>query len=381
MLAERGVDVVLLERAWFPRPKPCAEYLSPQATRVLDRLRLLPAIDAAGPARLTGMRIVGPRGDSFTGRFIGSHGIRGYSDYGLALPRDVLDALIAEGARTRGAVLREGVVADIASVSNQAVEVAVRSKSGSEKIRARLLIGADGLTSRVARRFGLSRRGHLRRLALVTHAVEVAGMGDVGEMHVSPFGYVGLATIGHGVTNVAIVVDRDRCDIPPVPPQRWFFDLLPGFPEVAERMRAAHLVTPVRAVGPFDHWTSRATAERVMLVGDAADFHDPFTGEGIYAALHGGEIAAAHALLALERDRFEARDLAGYDRARARAFRGKWLFERLVSGAVGRPALFDRIASRLARRQHLADLMIGVAGDFVPVSRLFRPWNAWQLVI
>ena len=218
-------------------------------------------------------------------------------------------------------------------------------------------------------------------MALVTHAVEVAGMGDVGEMHVSSFGYVGLATIGHGVTNVAIVVDRDRCKIPPVPPQRWFFDLLPGFPEVAERMRAARLVTPVRAVGPFDRWTSRATAERVLLVGDAADFHDPFTGEGIYAALHGGELAATHALRALETDRFEARDLGGYDRARARAFRAKWVFERMVSGAVSRPALFDRIASRLARRQHLADLMIGVAGDFVPVSRLFRPWNALQLVI
>ena len=146
-------------------------------------------------------------------------------------------------------------------------------------------------------------------------------------------------------------------------------------------MRDAQWITPVRAVGPFAHSTRRATADRALLVGDAADFHDPFTGEGIYAALRGGELAADQAHEALSRGRFRAGDLAAYDRERARAFRGKWLFERLVSGAVALPGVFDRIASRLARRQRLADLMIGVAGDFVPVSRMLRPWNVWRLVL
>jgi flavin-dependent dehydrogenase len=244
-----------------------------------------------------------------------------------------------------------------------------------------MVVAADGLNSRIARLTGLSRRHSLRRVALVTHAVDVAGMGDVGEMHVSSFGYVGLASVGHGVTNLAIVVDLDRSGKPAAPPERWFFELLPGFSEVAGRMARARLVTPVRAVGPFGRWTTRATADRALLVGDAADFHDPFTGEGIYAALRGGELAAAHVLEALETGRFAARDLATYDRARSRSFRGKWLFERLVAGAVARPVLFDRIASRLSRRPHLADLMIGVAGDFVPVTRLFRPLNVLQLVL
>ncbi|MBI4503173.1 MAG: NAD(P)/FAD-dependent oxidoreductase [Gemmatimonadetes bacterium] len=379
-LAERGVDVVLLERARFPRPKPCAEYLSPEATRVLDRLGLLSRIDAFGPARLTGMRIVGPGGASFTGRFAGSHGLRAYRDYGLALPREVLDALIAEAASERGARLRDGVVADLTAVADDHVDVTVGTGTTRELLRARLVIAADGLNSRVARRLKLSRRRSCRRVALATHASDVAAMTDVGEMHVASFGYVGIASIGHGVTNVAIVADLDRVT-PLAPPERWFRKLLGGFAEVSRRMERARLVTPVRAVGPFGRWTTRATTDRIMLAGDAADFHDPFTGEGIYAALHGAELAAAHALSALERGRFGARDLAGYDRARTASFRGKWLFERLVSGAVALPAAFDRIASRVATRQHLADLMIGIAGDFVPVSRLFRPWNVMQLVI
>jgi flavin-dependent dehydrogenase len=157
-------------------------------------------------------------------------------------------------------------------------------------------------------------------------------------------------------------------------------DLLREYPEVHRRLAHATLVTPVRAVGPFDCWTRRATADRVLLVGDAADFCDPFTGEGIYAALAGAELAAARAAAGLRDGRLSAFDLRGYDGDRQRVFGGKWLFERLVSAAVARPLIFNRIAARLARNQGAADLMIGAAGDFVPVSRLFRPSYVWGLV-
>jgi flavin-dependent dehydrogenase len=327
------------------------------------------------------MRIVGPNGSEFTGRFRGLHGQRAYSDFGLALPRETLDALLVQEAVRRGARLREEVRADVTAIGDGFVDVTARGAHGADRLRARMVVAADGLNSRVARRLKLARRHALRRVALVAHMTDVAGMGDVGEMHVGTFGYVGLASIGGGVTNVAVVADLDRCGPALSPIMEWFRDLLTRFPAVAERMRSARLVSPVRAVGPFARWTTRATFDHGLLAGDAADFHDPFTGEGIFAALHGGELASTEALRALESGRFAARDLAHYDRARAKAFRGKWVFERLVAGAVGRPALFERIAGRLSRRQYLADLMIGVAGDFIPVWRLFRPWNAVQLVI
>jgi flavin-dependent dehydrogenase len=378
LLAERGVDVLLLDRARFPRSKPCAEYLSPEANRILDRLGLAARLDAVGPARLAGMRIVGPAGDSFTGRFSG--GTRSYGDTGLALPREVLDSQLVEVACERGAEFREDTFAAPGSVGPRAARVVVRNGTTREPVEARLVIAADGLNSHFARRLGFARRGRRQRVALVTHALDVANMTDVGEMHVSTFGYVGLASIGHGVTNVAIVADLTRVN-PVSPPQRWFTQLLARFPEVSTRMQSARLVTPVRAVGPFAYRTTRATGTRTLLVGDAADFHDPFTGEGIYAALRGGEIASAQAYSALETGRFEADDLAPYDRARSRAFRGKWVFERLVSGAISLPWAFDRIAARTSRRQPLADLLIGIAGDLIPVSRLFRPWNALRLVV
>ncbi len=112
LLAERGFSVALLERSAFPRPKPCAEYLSPEASRVLDRLGLDEVLAAERPARLTGMRVVSPDGTAFTGRFAGGHGFRGYRDHGIAMPREVLDAHLAEAATARGAQLLERTVVE-----------------------------------------------------------------------------------------------------------------------------------------------------------------------------------------------------------------------------------------------------------------------------
>jgi flavin-dependent dehydrogenase len=191
-------------------------------------------------------------------------------------------------------------------------------------------------------------------------------MTDVGEIHVGRGGYAGLADVGGGVTNVAIVVDAGLA-------HAGFHALLERFPEVARRVADASVVSPVRAVGPFGRWSPQATADRAMLVGDAADFHDPVTGEGVYAALRGAELAAERASDALLGDRLSARDLRAYDADRRRAFGGKWLVERLIGWAIATPAVFEHAARRLRDRPQLADLLVGVTGDFISPRELFRP--------
>ena len=83
-LARLGADVLVLDRARFPRDKPCAEYLSPQASRILDALGVLPAIEAEGPAHLRGMIVRAPNGEHIRGDFAADHGFRGFRDRGLA---------------------------------------------------------------------------------------------------------------------------------------------------------------------------------------------------------------------------------------------------------------------------------------------------------
>ena len=99
LLARAGVDVLVLDRAKFPRDKVCAEYLSPQASRVLHDMGVLDRVEASGPAHLRGMRVRAPNGAVADGEFASSHGFRGFRDKGLAIRRIILDEIVLRGAQ------------------------------------------------------------------------------------------------------------------------------------------------------------------------------------------------------------------------------------------------------------------------------------------
>src|SRR5439155_549086 len=81
-LARAGVDVLIVDRARFPRPKPCAEYLSPQASRVLAAMGALEDVERSGAAQLAGMVIRAPSGARIVGEFAGC-AFKGFRDRGL----------------------------------------------------------------------------------------------------------------------------------------------------------------------------------------------------------------------------------------------------------------------------------------------------------
>ena len=109
-------------------------------------------------------------------------------------------------------------------------------------------------------------------------------------------------------------------------------------------------------------------------MGDAAEFFDPFTGEGIYAALRGAELLAPHALAVLAARSATDADaaLAAYERDRVQEFRGKWAVERIIGAAVTFPALMNVAARSLALRPAMAHTIVGVTGDFVPAREVLR---------
>ncbi|HUG28131.1 MAG TPA: hypothetical protein VMK53_07515, partial [Gemmatimonadales bacterium] len=156
-------------------------------------------------------------------------------------------------------------------------------------------------------------------------------------------------------------------------PGAFFFEALGKFPEVARRIPRDGVVRRVMVTGPFAARSHRVTVDGAILVGDAAEFFDPFTGEGICAALSGGEMAAMTALEALKAPGIAtAGRLAAYQARRRRAFAGKWAVERLIGWAMHAPAIFDRAVERLERRG-LSHTLIGVTGNFVPPREVLNP--------
>jgi flavin-dependent dehydrogenase len=375
LAARAGLDVLLVDRAVFPREKPCAEYLSPEAARDLEALGVLAEIEASGAERLAGMRIVSDDGASVTGRFAGASGFAPYRAYGLAVRRTVLDTALVRAAARAGAEVREGVALDRLVVEGGRVGGAVlRSGAERQEVRARVVVGADGLNSRVAAQLRLARRGRPRRLALVAHLAGLRGLGDCGEMFCGPGWYVGIASLGGGVANAAMVVPL--ADGPAITRDvaAYFRGRLASLPELAARSAHIEFVRRILVAGPFARRARDVVTDGALLVGDAADFFDPFTGEGVFAALRGGSLAATAITAALARGGVASRArLAPYARSRRRAFRDKWLLERIVGLAATRPAVMRRFTRRLGRRAGVADLWVGAAGDSVPVRALFAP--------
>ena len=376
-LAARGHDVLLLDKARFPREKACSEYTSPAALDVIDSLGARARYEAEAPVRLLGMDIYSPRGDAFRVEYLEA----GERRHALTMARDRLDPLLLENAREEGVEVREGVrVRELLMEGGTARGVLLSGPDGGEmEVRSRLVVGADGLHSVVVRDTGVrARMPWPRRLGLAAHYEGVEGLQEHGEMHVHPWGYVGVSRLPGGLASVGVALDMRRYRGLPRLPDAMHREALRLFPRLLPRLRDARQVGRVRGVGPIARRVSRTEGDGWALVGDAAGFTDPFTGEGIYRALKGGELLAETASRALRNGGATREGLAPYARARRERFRHKSLVVLSVQAFVSYPALLEYITPRVRDRAEVRYLLASVLGDCEDPRRALHPGFLYQ---
>jgi flavin-dependent dehydrogenase len=384
------LDVLLLDRAVFPRDKPCAEYLSPAVEPLLGELGALDAIAVAHPGRLRGFQIFAPNGNVFQGDFAATRDATGRSlfETGLTVPRLRLDMALVEAAQRAGTELREGW--RLAQIERAGVDPSagytLTQSTGGEPIHARLVVAADGVHSTVARRLALHVPSRMRKVALVAHVRGIAGLGAYGEMHVAGRRYVGLAPLEPAdvgdLCNVAMVVDEARDGHKLAGrPQEFLLEVLETFPRLRGRLAHAVVTRRTLATSRICVRALRLSDTGLLLAGDAGGYYDPFTGEGIYRALRGAQLAAGVAREALAADDLTAATLARYDRLSAAEFRGKRTVEAIIQAAVQVPPLMDHLAAVMRRRKAMADTAVAVTGDFLPPSSVLRPGYLLRLVV
>lgn len=382
-LARAGRSVLLVDKARFPREKPCAEYASPETETVLRRLGAWTALGAVGVRRLKGIIIVSPSGRRFTSEYLDG----GERRWSLAVRRLLLDNILLQHARAAGVECQQGLRVERPLFEDgRVVGVSARRSDGTvKKLRANLVVGADGLQSRLARELvGGHSTAWPSRLGIAAHYRNLEGPAEWAEMYVGAAGYCGLAPLGGGVTTVAAAVPltrpgrrRAHRDSPtgnsaPASALARLNAALTGQPELLGRLARAERLGPFRGVGPLAWQVPRVAGCGFLLVGDAAGFYDPFTGEGIYRALRGAELAAEAADLVLRDGDWAALPVRYGDLRRA-AFAAKERLARLVQLFVSFAPLLDYAAERLARRPELAERLSAALGDFGSPSAPLQP--------
>jgi flavin-dependent dehydrogenase len=342
LLAERGHPVILLDRARFPRDKPCGEGVMPTGVRLLDQLGVLAKVPPEKYHVLRGVGFVVNGQVGVCGDFPDAGaGFR----RGLGIKRLVLDHAVLEHARTHPLI-------DVHE-SEPAIDACWPAGGLSEittpraHYRARVVVGADGIRSLIRRKLGLeSPRGRRRRYGLRAHFTFPDGrsLPDHVLVYSDPVAECYTTPVSPTELEVALLVERGRMGLFAGRLESAFDMYLNSLPHLKRRVEGGERTSPVLACGPFDIWARSRVSDRAILVGDAGGYLDPITGEGIALALQSASWAAEIVDDALRRNDLSAARLGPYHTR--------------LEQATGHARILTRALLRLVRHKRLAALLV-----------------------
>jgi flavin-dependent dehydrogenase len=376
-LAAAGREVLVLERAPRWHWRASGVFASPAAMAALRQIGLDESVLRTVARPIPAMRVETHVGTSFRLTYGADQG----GPPAVGFDRSTLDPALLDLARSNGADVLAGVTVVDADVSTG--RLAIRPNGGATReLLASVVVGADGLRSTVARAAGVARAVWLApRLGLTYHLEDRGGAtARDARMHVIRDGYVGIAPVPGGRVNVGIVLGgswrpalaRDGAEAI----TRSIVERIPGTADDPATWRVGRRCDEIAGAWPLGHRVTRRAGVEFeggvgwLLIGDAAGFLDPFTGEGLHRAFVSAGLAA-RAILAGRANRRRA--FGAYERAMHRRFLAKDAVSWLVQGFLAHPAWFEYAARRTADRPAVRATMGLVMGDLVPAGRALDP--------
>ncbi len=366
-LSRAGHPVTVLDKAHFPRDKACGEGLMPPGVACLGRLGVLDVVLASGASAIGGVMYTNGAGTP-TAYAPFPHPPGGGERLGLGVRRTVFDRVLVDALRRAPLVtLLEGVRATGLLRDPSGRVSGVTTPAGP--IGAGVLVAADGLHSRLRAaagwtgqstgegRYGLAGHwtldvGELDRI-IVTFA-------DGQEWYQCP--------VGPDLLLVSTLAGRSRLGVSARNYEAAARAALPA-------LRAAELVEDALAAGQFRQRAHTVAADGMFLVGDAAGYDDPTTGEGIGLGLMLGERLGFHLAALLSGEVDSAAAEAAYRREVAELRRNRSRVTALALLMARRPWLSRRAVARSAGRPQALAALLGVNCGYWGFGRLTpRDW-------
>ncbi len=366
ILAQQGHDVLLLDKQTFPRDKTCGDAVPSGAIDILYNAGMKEKVETA-VARgefypLTHMRLVSPKGHQLIAPL--QRGDLGTDSY--IAPRLYFDALIQQHAVAVGAEFRQAQVETPLVENGRIVGVKARTNGLVENLRAKIVVGADGVTSTIARALRPQTAQHVdahRAVALRAYIEDIEEFPHEVEFYmyknILP-GYAWIFPTAPGQANIGLGMRLDHFRQTP----RKLKDMLTEFlamPAIQKRLKQGWKLHDI-ATWQLNFGSQRHIQyayDGAVLVGDAAGLINPLTGGGIHNSLLSGELAAQtiHEAL-LNSDPLQTGLQAYAKRCHNALWDGMKRSYRLQKSLIRFPFLVDFLISRLQANSSLAKIFL-----------------------
>lgn len=310
--ARADLHTLLIEREKFPREKVCGDCLNPACWPVLRRLEIFDQVRALPHGTLDAVEFI-----AIGGRKI-QVDLPSGNESEIAIKRSLFDELLMSRARELGAEVRDSTtVSAIEKTKSRHWMIQI----GQERIETRILVGADGRNSTIARLCNLLPRPTRERVALQTHVPLPHNFGNRVVLQFLPEGYSGQAPVNDRELNLCLVgVPASISSL-----RRW-----------AEQNFGIAADHQWRTITPLTRAALPPVHENIFLIGDASRVVEPFTGEGIYYALRSGELVA-QAITKIVHGEDRSSVSREFSRAHAEMYRGRLWINQLTRAAVLSP--------------------------------------------
>jgi flavin-dependent dehydrogenase len=379
LLAERGFDVVVLEKDRHPRFH-IGESLLPLNLPLFERLGIADKVELIGMPKW-GVDFVSPT-HSRTVTFEFSDAWDKSLPYSFQVRRSEFDHILLRNAAAKGARVVEGCrVVEFDVADTDAIELTAKSDAGQERRwHARFLIDASGRDTLVANKLGLKDRNRRHASAAVYgHFTGARRQDGRAEGNISIFwfdhGWFWFIPLADGTTSIGAVCPPDYLKSRQTDVTRFFHDTIAKAPKLAERLSDATLTGPATATGNYSYRARTMTGRNYLLVGDAYAFIDPVFSTGVYLAMHSA-CRAVDTVTTVLRDPPQAvRALARFDADVRRGIdRFSWFIYRMNQPALR--DLFMNPRNVLRLQEAMMSLLSGDVFRRSPVHRRLTIFKA-----
>ncbi|MBI5429398.1 MAG: tryptophan 7-halogenase [Nitrosomonadales bacterium] len=375
LLAERGYDVVLLEKSHHPRFH-IGESLLPMNLPLFERLGLKEQVASIGMLKY-GAEFVSPDHDE-TSLFEFGQALDKSFPYSYEVRRSELDEILFKNARAKGARAYEGCdVKRIEFPEGERPIVVSQSEDGQEREwRPRFLVDATGRETFLANQFGIKRRNRKHASASVYgHFAGAERRTGNQEGNITLFwfehGWFWYIPLRDGSVSVGVVCWPYYMKSRKTDMERFFFDTIALCPPLAKRLQAAKLVAPVTATGNFSYSAERCSGNKHIMIGDAFAFIDPVFSSGVFLAMNSAFMGAEAVDACLKNPAGAARTLKEFDRDSRYGLKiFSWIIYRMTTPAMRN--LFMKPSNKFRLQETLLSVLAGDLYRDTPIRmRLF----------